>query len=1144
MATIPNRVVIEEGKDVTSIDTIGPLTGAHVRCDNTLPEPLLHLATSVEYTQDMSEGHPWVDDGSTDNMLPVWSPGDFTSWTGDTSLMTCEVNSDGTFTIATTGRLTKVPEINGNCSLPVNIPRNSYLHVQSTGGRFNVVITYVNSNLQYGQLQMAVYPYEHYALKRLVQTSVKLITRISFSFPNYDSQPSPITFSLKCYSDSRQRPVVHDCPITGATEATVRIAPTINEEVGTAYNTEFAHELYGAEYDLITGLVRERLTKVVLDSDFSGTRVATTAGYKWLVANDALPGTSGSTVAVWLISSYLTPVSAAYQDANNCYGISVDSNGNVYASFGDLSALSDVQAFLETYPLTVLYPMATPEEFYVTQIEARATGGTNYVWSDSGEVTVMYRSETIHREYLPLLDFDNDTITAIDSDTAVSIIGDELYADQFSATAIYEVFIPRALLSTELDESHLQLFSNDGHILKSRLTYDIRALPYGSRISYYVNGEIYGYFYSKDVERVGSDRYKINGQSLIGMLDTQYHEGGVYKSETFADVLYEILGDNVEYIVDATVASQKVNGWLPYDTKRNNLYQLILAYGVNIKKGANGVMQFVFLDNSNLRRIEDERVFGGGTVTYDDPASRVEIVEHAYYPPFDDTEEEVVYKTEDTLEHALVIFEKPVDPNTVKLVSNELIVPDGIESCGYNYAIMTGTGEIYAKPYLHSARTIGQDNETFVKENIVSVENATLITMLNSANVLRRLSNYYFNAITVTQDIQVEDERCGEQYEVHNAFGEAFTGFMKKMSMKVSSFKRARCEFVENYLPGDQGADYGGCDVIDLPRGASEIWQIPASAHLGNDPVLRVVLIGCGEDGLPGEDGGNAEGGSRYEPQPGAKGGTGGRGGLGGRVFITTIPLKDNMTQLTFVNEGDDSALTMPSFRYTSADGTRYAGGYYDMFSSRVYARAGKNGVDGAKGGTGGKYYYGELAEHATKGDSLEANGQTWNGGNPTMYPDKNGNLVPEIMYTGTQVGISSPMRVYYAGGGGGGAAYGEDGHDGEVGYSPYTGTDEGYMAGGGLGGRGADGLDAADAYYYTEIVDGYEVRHPLAGCGGGGGNGGGGGGGGGLVCYRNSEDGRILGAGIQAPGVGGKGGAGGKGIYGCAIVYYRTGGV
>ena len=188
------------------------------------------------------------------------------------------------------------------------------------------------------------------------------------------------------------------------------------------------------------------------------------------------------------------------------------------------------------------------------------------------------------------------------------------------------------------------------------------------------------------------------------------------------------------------------------------------------------------------------------------------------------------------------------------------------------------------------------DNEEAVIEKVVRVEEASLVTLVNSENVLARLAEYYFNATTIENSIIVDTEKCGRRYSLLNAFYEQTSGFMARMSTSVSSIKKAACELIADYVPKGQGSAY--TNIVILPEG-SGTWTVPEKVFEKDVPSIRVVLIGGGEagtDGAAGEDGeapeikpatttipASGEGGA------GGAGGAGGLGGAGGKVFSTTI---------------------------------------------------------------------------------------------------------------------------------------------------------------------------------------------------------------------------------------------------------------
>jgi len=701
----------------------------------------------------------------------------------------------------------------------------------------------------------------------------------------------------------------------------------------------------------------------------------------------------------------------------------------------------------------------------------------------------------------PIVTFENAEIIAVNSDTSVSLVGEELYINQFEATVDYYVWVPYVFKPTDYDG----FLSSDGLVLCTKQNYDIRLLPYGTKIVYYSGNEVAGVFYVKTVERVARAWYKIHAISAIGLLDKQYHRGGIYQGQYFQDVVAEILGNDYNYVVDGVVAVQRVYGWLPYDTKRNNLYQLLTAYGVEIVLGDSGAMFFTFPEEAQARPIPTDRVFVGGTVIYDEPASLVEVNEHSYH--YDPNVEEVTLfdnSADESVTDAMIIFDEPIYPASIYCSTGNLT----ISSTHANFAVVSGSGILSGKPYVHNIRLVSKTNPNAPVEKVVSVQDATLVTFINADNVLSRLSEYYFNATRVEQDIKVENEKCGYLYSTENPYNEVMTGYIVKMSKSVTSFARATCRFLLNYRPTGQGQAYTDRVLIPLPEGASETWTIPQDVFEKETPLVRIVLIGRGQNGTPGADGEDGISSSTVTGRGrGGRGGAPGTGGIGGNILIVTLDAT-GLTEITLSNSGNDSVLRSQYYNYSSADGAPNSFGYFDILNGDIYAYP---GIDGTAGGAGGD---GDVYSHTTGEESVAQPGEDveYLG---TLYTG--GVAGSRAVIPGNTVGISGNLKIYLSACGGGAAAPGENGGD-AVGY---TGPTEW-----GDPGNGADAVPAS-------------LPSPNYGNGGNGGNGGGGGGAGHSTEYWNYAYTSVIGTESGPPGKGGKGSDGSAGNYGCAIIYY-----
>ena len=708
----------------------------------------------------------------------------------------------------------------------------------------------------------------------------------------------------------------------------------------------------------------------------------------------------------------------------------------------------------------------------------------------------------------PIFDFDNDTIMSITSDTSVSLVGEELYIDQFEAQVDYYVWIPYVFKPTDYDG----FMSSDSQLLCSRQNYDIRLLPYGTKITYYMAGVIAGVFYVKNVERVAKEFYKISAVSAIGLMDKQPHKGGIYTGQYLQDVIEDIVGTDFDYIIDGTVAVQTVYGWLPYATRRENLYQLMLAYGFEILVGDNGAMFFTFPDDDQTYSIPASRVYSGGKVIYDEPASRVEVIEHSYH--YDPAVLDIVLfdnSSDAAVTDVLIKFDQPIYPQSIYCSSGSLTISETYA----NYAIVSGVGVLKGKPYAHNERLNVQENENSTVEKVVSVQNATAVSFVNADNVLARLSEFYFNAQRIEQGVLVESEKPGQLYVTQNAFGEVATGFLTKMQKTISAVAKANCRFIQNYTPVGAGAAYTNRVLIPLGSGASQTWTIPSYVFEKETPSIRVTLIGKGANGEDGQDGETPTD-SPDKAVKGGAGGQGGQGGAGGNIFTVSF-LATGMTEVTLANSGNDSVLTSLYYNYSSADGAPSRFGYFDILTQEVFAHPGEAGVPGGNGGDGDYYTHSRAAEATmTDGESVTHNGVTYNGG---AFSGRN-------VISGSRVFVNSQysgnLTLYTAGAGGGGAAVGSDGGDA---FAANDRPPQDWWE----WGKGGDGADGADA---DETPD-------IPGMGGGGGHGGGGGGAGATWESWNHVYSSVIGTGNKGSGVGGAGGKGGIGRYGCAIIYY-----
>ena len=137
----------------------------------------------------------------------------------------------------------------------------------------------------------------------------------------------------------------------------------------------------------------------------------------------------------------------------------------------------------------------------------------------------------------------NDGLAGITGTTAVDLIGQELSIDTLTASVKFDVIIPRVFKPTDYDG----ILTYEWDTFMTYGTADIAALPYGTPVYYYSDYRLIGEFYITSVNRTAKDRYVLNCESFIGLLDKKPFYGGLYDGATFETVVRAIYsGDALE----------------------------------------------------------------------------------------------------------------------------------------------------------------------------------------------------------------------------------------------------------------------------------------------------------------------------------------------------------------------------------------------------------------------------------------------------------------------------------------------------------------------------------------------------------------------------------------------------------------------
>lgn len=653
----------------------------------------------------------------------------------------------------------------------------------------------------------------------------------------------------------------------------------------------------------------------------------------------------------------------------------------------------------------------------------------------------------------------------------------------------------------ELDESILSFDTMNAEVCTTTVGAQLSALPDNTPVIIYRNDKVFTRFVKRSISRIGPSTYQIVGRSPMGALTNMKHRGGIYTGETVAEVVTDICG-NIPVLVKSIFAEIKLYGWLPYaDGKsrsaRDNLAQVLFAIGAYLGTDLNGVLRVDPLWNGTASIIDDGRPYTGGTANYDPPVSAVTVAEHQYVAGAE--EKELFSGTAQNGD--IITFSEPMH----SLSANGFSI---LES-GANYAkISAGTGTLKGKAYIHNTRLVTRTVTKDAPENVESFSDATLVSLVNSSAVAKRLADYYKCRETITNGIVSGQEKPGHVVSVYHPYDKKMvSACIVSLDTTMSGTLKSEMAALVGFLPPQpETTEY--YDERVLLTGSGE-WESVI------DGEIRVVVIGGGETGASGSAGSSAgissqsKSGSSgsYSGSSAGQGGEGGEGGYGGKILIASLNV---ITGQKFQYAAAQPAGNSTFGELSSASGEASADGYYDLVTQTFFGRKGANGIKGGNGGSPGN-------NGQAVGDYLGGYGI-------------NSKTVSQTKY-----GTSGTVTAN--GWGGGGAAQGANGATsaGEVYINLYGEFDSndpsqsvvtlsGNCSGGGKGANGANGNDGENY-----------------GDGGDGGHGGGGAGAVGTLSMSFSPSGKnpkTETGGAWA--TGGSAGAGGAGKPGCIIIYYR----
>jgi hypothetical protein len=638
-------------------------------------------------------------------------------------------------------------------------------------------------------------------------------------------------------------------------------------------------------------------------------------------------------------------------------------------------------------------------------------------------------------------------------------------------------------------------------------------------------------YYVQSIQRVGPKLYTISGTSKVGLLEQLPHRGGIYAGQTVAAVVRDICGPLPVYI-KSNLSNMKLYGWLPYAkppnrSARDNLAQVLFAIGAHLGVDQDGTFRVEPLWPGVSSAIPGDRIYNDATVQYNAAVTAVTVTAHQYQQG---TEADRTTLFEGTASAGtLVVFDEPM----AELQATGFAVQES----GANYAVLTaGTGTLTGIPYLHLTNDFTRAIADTPVDNIVTVTDATLVSITNASAVADRMQAYYACTKTISAPIIALTERPGYVINVLDPYDQQMvTATLASADITLSRTLRAEENLLVGFTPPSSGEIVYETKREVLTGGGN--WQRPD----GVTTVTYILISGAqggyaGNSGGPGGDydhfrystGGRTEFGYRYGDA--GPGGDGGQPGQGGRILQGELDVSDLQTVAYQCGQGGTGAPSGSTGAgsvgsdttfgpASSAAGATSDDGYTDPITGDTYAVSGRTGIAG--GASAGK-----IPNQSPAADNIlqfqpapsvsARDGTVYNGGNTPSNGDEIATRTAEP--NNEVLGVVSAAL-------GSGAAVGSNGTNSTT-YGTITTSRR-------LTATAADGLAGANASPPAKAA---------LTMGGDGGNGGGGGSPAGLCGISYEPDSGIstsIEPGTSGPG--GRGSPGGQGGDGIIILYYSV---
>lgn len=318
----------------------------------------------------------------------------------------------------------------------------------------------------------------------------------------------------------------------------------------------------------------------------------------------------------------------------------------------------------------------------------------------------------------------------------------------------------------------------------------------------YFDGVLKARTFIKDFKRKSKTRWSVSTEDYIGLLETVPFKGGIYENILATNLVKNIFNvAKIPYTIQESVFDGiTLSGYIPFTNCREALMQVAFAMGAVVDTSNRQNVYVSVLDESLSQIVPLKRIMQGQSFDKETKMTAFELIAHQ----FRKTDESVVLYEASKSGIGTQIFVKFSNP------IHDLDITNGeIEESGANYAIINANNGcvLSGKKYEHNKVIKRKENPLVLStdaENIISIENATLVSAQNVDNLIEKCYNYYNKNRTVNLKI-VEGKHTkknGEKYGKDKyglfKYGNEPSGFEYDKTVNVGDLVEVETEYLGN----------------------------------------------------------------------------------------------------------------------------------------------------------------------------------------------------------------------------------------------------------------------------------------------------------------------------------------------------------